>query len=300
MSRDAFERVVTRFDPHARLVRYWELKGGISAQVTALEIVRADGTTEKLIVRRHGELDRARNPNITADEFRLLQYLQPFDVAAPTPVHIDTSCTIFPTPYFVVRYVDGAIDLREDPADSRMESMARQLLRIHAIDGEAAALAFLPPTTKPVQWLLDRRPATPDHTMSEARIRDALDNAWPWPQHNRTVLLHGDFWPGNIVWRENELAAVLDWEDAERGDPLRDLGISRLDLLWAYGERAMDAFTQHYQSLAQIDMTNLPLWDLCAALRPAGRLADWADDATSLQRMLTRHALFTKRAFAGL
>ena len=36
----------------------------------------------------------------------------------------------------------------------------------------------------------------------------------------------------------------------------------------------MDVFTQRYQSLAQLDMTNLPLWDLCAALRPAADAAD--------------------------
>jgi aminoglycoside phosphotransferase (APT) family kinase protein len=216
------------------------------------------------------------------------------------PIHIDTSCSIFPTPYFVVGYVEGALDLGEEPADALLEAMARQLVKIHAIDGEAAALSFLPPATKTIQWLLDHRPVTPDVTMSEARIRAQLENAWPWPQHNRTVLLHGDYWPGNIVWRDGELAAVLDWEDAERGDPLRDLGITRLDLLWAYGECAMDGFTERYQALAHLDMTNLPLWDLCAALRPAGRLADWAGDAATLARMLERHALFVARAFADL
>jgi aminoglycoside phosphotransferase (APT) family kinase protein len=127
-----------------------------------------------------------------------------------------------------------------------------------------------------------------------------LDVRAAHPGRNATKLLHGDFWPGNIVWRDGALVAVLDWEDAERGDPLRDLGITRLDLLWAHGERAMDVFTLHYQSLAQIDMTNLPLWDLCAALRPAGRLADWAGDAATHRRMLERHALFVERAFAAL
>jgi aminoglycoside phosphotransferase (APT) family kinase protein len=241
-----------------------------------------------------------RNPNITADEFRLLQFLQPFDFAAPTPVHIDTTCTIFPTPYFVVGYVDGAIDLRDEPADSQVQTMAAQLARIHRIDGGTQAIAFLPLATKTIQWLLDHRPAKPDHSMSEPRVRAALDAAWPWPQHNPSRLLHGDFWPGNILWRDDALVAVLDWEDAERGDPLRDLGITRLDLLWAHGERAMDVFTRHYRSLTQLDMTNLPFWDLCAALRPAGRLADWAGDAATHQRMLTRHALFVERAFAAL
>lgn len=300
MSRDAFERVVQRLDPRARLLRHRPLTGGISAQMTALEIARADGTTAQVVVRRHGELDRMRNPNITADEFRLLRHLQAFDVAAPVPLHLDTTCTIFPTPYLVVEYVDGTIDLRDEPGDARLHTMARQLVRIHGIDGTSAALAFLPTAAQPVQWMLQQRPSAPDHTISEPRIRAALEAAWPWPQHNRSVLLHGDFWPGNIIWQGDELVAVIDWEDAARGDALRDLAISRLDLLWAYGNHAMDAFTQHYQSLARIDLTHLPLWDLCAALRPAGMLATWAGDEANLKRMSERHAFFVEQALARL
>ena len=200
MSRAAFERVVSQLDPHATLVRHWELKGGISADITALEIRRADGTTTKLIVRRHGELDRMRNPNITADEFRLLQFLLPHDVAAPTPIHIDTTCTIFPTPYLVVGFVDGAIDLRDEPADAHLDAMARQLTRIHDIDGGTEAIAFLPPAAKTIQWLLDHRPAMLDSSMAEAVSARTLESVWPWPQQQlQSKLLHGDYWPGNIL-----------------------------------------------------------------------------------------------------
>ena len=34
----------------------------------------------------------------------------------------------------------------------------------------------------------------------------------PPVQVNRPVLLHGDFWPGNILWRDGRLVAVIDWE----------------------------------------------------------------------------------------
>ena len=66
-----FERVVRRIDPQSRLLRAWELKGGVSARVTALEIERPDEHTRKMIVRQHGEVDRKHNPQIAADEFHL-------------------------------------------------------------------------------------------------------------------------------------------------------------------------------------------------------------------------------------
>jgi aminoglycoside phosphotransferase (APT) family kinase protein len=93
-------------------------------------------------------------------------------------------------------------------------------------------------------------------------------------QQNKPVLLHGDYWPGNILWRDDTIVAVIDWEDAQIGDPLIDFAISRLDILWIFGSDAFHAFTSHYQSLMDIDYVNLPYWDLCAALRLARLIGD--------------------------
>lgn len=57
-----FEQVVRKIDPNSKLLRAWQLKGGVSAQVTALETLRADGHTQKMIVRQHGERDLKHNP----------------------------------------------------------------------------------------------------------------------------------------------------------------------------------------------------------------------------------------------
>ena len=92
------------------------------------------------------------------------------------------------------------------------------------------------------------------------------------PQRNPSVLLHGDFWPGNVLWREEKLVAVIDWEDATLGSTLIDLAISRLDIGLIFGIDAMECFTRHYKSMMSLDYTHLPYWDLCAALRIA-RLA---------------------------
>jgi aminoglycoside phosphotransferase (APT) family kinase protein len=96
-----------------------------------------------------------------------------------------------------------------------------------------------------------------------------LEEVSPIAQQNASALLHGDFWPGNILWRNQTLVAVIDWEDAKAGDPLTDFAISRLDILWIFGVDAMHSFTHVYQSLMDIDYANLPYWDLCAALRLA-------------------------------
>ena len=82
---DLLDRIAHAVDPQARLVRAWELPGGVSAQVLGLEIARADGRRIKLVLRRHGAVDLAQNPHIAADEYRLLGLLSARGVPAPLP-----------------------------------------------------------------------------------------------------------------------------------------------------------------------------------------------------------------------
>ena len=64
-----FAQLVQTIDPQSKLLRAWELKGGGSAQVTALKIERPDGQTKKMIVRQHGAADIQQNPQITQDRY---------------------------------------------------------------------------------------------------------------------------------------------------------------------------------------------------------------------------------------
>jgi aminoglycoside phosphotransferase (APT) family kinase protein len=79
--------------------------------------------------------------------------------------------------------------------------------------------------------------ATPAASV-EARIMAAIAHHWPRLRLNPSVLLHGDYWPGNILWRDGTIEAVVDWEEAQFGDPALHLGD------WSYDpatERAMRA-----------------------------------------------------------
>jgi aminoglycoside phosphotransferase (APT) family kinase protein len=99
--------------------------------------------------------------------------------------------------------------------------------------------------------------------------------------------VHGDYWPGNILWTGSDIAAVIECEDAEDGDPLSDLGNGRLETLWTFGAVAMRAFTSHYLAFTEIDTTNLPNWDLRAVLHRCAALSDWGLTLT------TKHACWS-------
>lgn len=295
-----FEQLIQKIEPQSRLLRAWPLTGGVSAQVTALEIERSDGQTTKLIVRRHGPVDLAHNSNIAADEFKLLQIVQAAGLAAPRPYLVDQSGAIFGTPCIVIEYIEGASSFAPANPSDLLLQMATQLAGIHALDGASPELAFLPQIEQRYAARLGKRPALLDAALDETRVRTVLEAVWPLQQRNRSALLHGDFWPGNLLWRDERLVAVIDWEDAALGDPLADLANTRLEILWAFGVDAMQEFTRQYQALAAVDLANLPYWDLCAALKPIAQIDAWTDDVTTRQTMRAGLRAFIDQALAQL
>src|SRR5260370_28057267 len=295
-----FEQVVHKLDPQSKLLRTWELKGGVSARVTALETLRPDGHTQKMIVRQHGEVDLKHNPQVAADEFKLLQLLHSVGLATPAPYRLDQSGEIFSTPYLVIEYIEGKSEFAPSNLPDLLLQLATQLSRIHQVDCSHPDVSFLPNIEQRYAEKLRERPAQVDESIDEGHIRDTLEAVWPIHQRNKTVLLHGDFWPGNILWKDGQLVAVIDWEDAALGDPLADLANSRLEILWAFGIDAMHSFTQQYRSMTTIDFTNLAYWDLCAALRPVAQLAQWGLDDTTERTMRERHRWFVTQAFEKL
>lgn len=292
---DAFRRLVRRIEPHGAFLRASRLTGGVSAAVTVVDIERPDGRPARLIVRQRGKIDRQHNAHIARDEFTLLRIARSHGLAVPKPVHFDESCDLFPTPTLVLEYIDGETGFAPVDLADYLSQASAELAKIHGVN-DSPDLSFLPRQDRG----FGQRPSHLDTSLGEGRIRDVLESAWPVPGGNASVLLHGDFWPGNVLWRNGTLAAVIDWEDARVGDPLADLANARLELLWAFGIDAMHGFTDRYRSITTVDIANLPYWDLCAALRPCATLHTWGLDDPTVQRMRQQHALFVTQALASL
>jgi aminoglycoside phosphotransferase (APT) family kinase protein len=295
-----FEAIIHRIDPRFTLLNATKLEGGVSAQVTALEVRLPHGEHRKLVVRQYGKANLSSDPKVASHELGLLKVLRSHNLPVPEPLYADESNEVLSSPYMVIAFIDGETVYEPMDATDFVKQMADVLVRIHAINVNED-LSFLPNQTKVFTDRLQQRPSTLDETLSESRIRDALASVLPPIQANKSVLLHGDFWPGNTIWKHGKLAGVIDWEDAAHGDPLVDLGNGRLEILMFFGVGAMQVFTDLYRSLApDIDYTNLAYWDLCAALRPAGKMAEWGLDNETLQKLQNGHRNFVDQAIQKL
>lgn len=275
-----FEQLVQKLAPQSKLLRTWSLKGGISAAMTALEIERPDRQTSRMIVRRPGAASLKRNPRAAEDEYKLLQLTQSLGLATQRPYYLDQAGAVFSTPCLVIEYIEGQPEFAPPDLTDFIPQVATQLARIHSVDCTNQDLSFVPRQANGFADTFGPQPAGLNESLDEGRIRDTLESAWPLAQRNRSVLLHGDYWPGNLLWRDDALVAVIDWEDAKLGDPLIDFAVSRLDILWIFGLDAFRSFTRRYEAMMALDYTNLPYWDLYAALRlvrlAGADLAEWA------------------------
>lgn len=81
-----FEQIVQKIAPKSKLIHAWPLAGGMSAEMTALEVVMPDGLRQKRVVRRFGEGEPGRVA--AAKEFRLLQITHTAGLSTPIPYYL--------------------------------------------------------------------------------------------------------------------------------------------------------------------------------------------------------------------
>jgi aminoglycoside phosphotransferase (APT) family kinase protein len=301
-----YARVLRLVQPGARLERFVPLQGGISAETIALEYRDAKGAAQTVVVRRIGGRTEAADRTTAAEQYELLRALHEVGLPVPEPLLLDESRTLLAEPYLILGYLPGVtVSGPPDPA-AFARALARQLADIHRLGrGVIGACRFVPCARASYGELLAEPPFACTDAFPQREIRDALLRAWPLQQRNPDCLLHGDFHSGNVVWTDGQPTGVLDWADALIGDPLVDVSLTRLDLVWMLDDAAADTFTQAYLDATACDPTDLAHWDLFATLRPGSNLAAWASAWPALgrpdlteQTMNTARDAFARRALA--
>ena len=302
LGETALRAVLASVAPRLRLVASRPLTGGVSAQVTALTAESADGQRTDFVLRCYGQANLAADPRAAVHEFAVLSALHAAGLPVPRPFRADESGAVLPGPWLVTELMPGtAVTEPADPQPAVLGQLAATLAAIHSAGLGRARLPFLTDIRTVWTTRLGTWPESPDVALSEGAIRAALRDRPPPPVVNAARLLHCDYWPGNTLWQDGRLTAVIDWEDALLGDPVADLANSRLELAMFFGLAAAQEFTETYlRLLPGTDLSTLPQWELYAALRPAGKMAGWGMPADQLATMSARHREFTSAALAQL
>lgn len=241
------EARVRGLDPSARLLSTEPLAGGVSSHTRRL-VFEAGGGVQAVVERRPKAMPGKPPPaERAAREAALLACLPDLGVPAPRLRRFEPPDTL------VLDFLEGATDPPPGAPASMIGPMAALLAALHRLGPEHG----LPPLQAFTDPLADLRTWRPDLFPP-----DTDRGATCPPFTGAARLLHGDFWMGNLLWRDGGLAGLLDWEDACLGDPMAELAAACCDLHSRFGADAAEALVCAYAALAPVDRARLAWWDL--------------------------------------
>ncbi|MGA1371083.1 MAG: phosphotransferase family protein [Pseudomonadales bacterium] len=248
-----------RFDPRASILRTEKLTGGVSAEVQRVTLATRDGRTRELVVRSHREFSGKSDPALRATrEYQILSSLAVMDQPVPRPCAYDPPFTL------LLEWVEGSSAMPSAPADP----LAALIAGVHDSGVTLADEPFVDPLPMLREWL----PA-----MTIPQTLPALNKA-------HLTLVHGDYWPGNVLWHHGAVAALIDWEDASMGDCLIDVAAMRAELYRLTNRQTVDEFTRAYTERRGIDEGRLAWWDLFMASAQLMYMDSWGLPPAELQQ----------------
>jgi aminoglycoside phosphotransferase (APT) family kinase protein len=248
--------------------------GGASREAWFVDIER-DGETLDLFLR----YSRGKHP---ADSiFHSLQVeAEVFLALQDTEVTVPRTIAVHPTEEaMLAERVSGQtwFSRIRDPDEQvrTAQDFIRNLAALHRIDPRSLALPSLGPVKTAREHALDeianmrRRATRPDGSI-DGLVRVSLD----WLERNvpdgdlPVVLVQGDTGPGNFMYEDGHVTAVVDWELAHFGDPMDDIA-------WLSLRTVQDTFThfpdrlREYEELSgnPIDTARVWYYRLFAELR---------------------------------
>ena len=259
-------RVADRISPGASVQTITRLTGGVSADVYRLDLSFADGGSGAVVLRAHGATHGGHD---AALEFALLRAVHRLGLLAPEPLLVDSSRALISVPYLVIAFAPGSTAMPAQGVDHQVSAMAAMLRRIHAAPTES--LPALPDRLDPLSELFDFLPEGDEWAPLRGHLQTLEGTAF----HGTRCLLHGDYWPENILWQNGAITAVLDWEDAAIGDPLSDLASARVELRYLHGAAVMRRFLDAYMAAREVDLQRLALWQIYVAAAAAKYMGAW-------------------------
>jgi aminoglycoside phosphotransferase (APT) family kinase protein/putative sterol carrier protein len=258
----------------------------------------AGGERSEELVLRLGPRDFLVFPEYDlAGQARVMQALAGTGVPVPVVRWLETDESVLGRPFYVMGEIEGEIPSEMPPyhavgfcREATPERRARlwrngveTIAGIHALDWDGLGLSFLgvpEADTGPLDRQLDYYESFLDWARGD-QPQPILRAALQWLRQNRFVpsrvtLCWGDSRLVNLIYRDDEVVGVLDWEMAFLGDPVADLawwiffdwhhseglGIPRLE-----GFPGLEETVGIYEDASGHEVENLFYHDVMAAFR---------------------------------
>ena len=220
-----------------------------------------------------------------AVESMVLKAVHAAGMCVPVIWFLDAEGGPLDTPFMIMERMPGtsspAVLYADDYAEQRAaigQEFIRQLATLHTLDWSLMDLPF--DDAPSVDSAAERAVARWEKTLQEQQLQSHpfLAQSLRWLRSNlpvapRVSLLHGDYRTGNFLFENDRITAVVDWELAELGDPLEDLGWVFKEL-WMLGDKICgfferEEFIRLYEEYSgiRVDLDALRFWEMYAEFR---------------------------------
>jgi aminoglycoside phosphotransferase (APT) family kinase protein len=275
--RERLRELAAELVAGGRLAGVHALKGGISQGMHRLEVAAPGGERRQFVLRRFNDRTIEHDPTVAGREWRVLEALEGSAVPAPWPVWLDQAGRLFGRPALVTTLLPGKGTLVPQGARRWVQQLAQTLAAIHAVPITGTSLEELKNTDAGRASRLASDPPRED-LQGHVRAREvwsAMRELWPGVVRDGPVLVHGDYWAGNTLWRRGRLTGVVDWEGVGLASRASDVAYTHMDLALCAGGSLPDEFVEAYERAASWTMRDRAFWRLLAVWRALGDWWEW-------------------------
>jgi len=206
-----------------------------------------------------------------AMQFNTIRCLYDSDVPVPKVYWLEEDSSVLGTPFFIMGKVEGEILdpqapgqqphglLYEASPERRTPLWNRALeviVKINTLDWKTLGLSFLGVSEQGIN-ALDRQIDFYESHLRWAKVEPMsfFNRVFTWLRSNRyepkyISLCWGDARPGNLMYRDDKVAAVLDWDMAHIGPPESDLAWF-LTLDWLTSEECAGLRVPRWEGLPE-------------------------------------------------
>jgi aminoglycoside phosphotransferase (APT) family kinase protein len=171
---------------------------------------------------------RIAGPADVVRQGRIMAALNEAGLPAPAIPVLTSDPVVDGRPFVLMEAVEGTRIETAGVEQRPLEiagSAVRVLKRLHALALDRTGIGDEAPVGLQAEmlrwlWLMERAPN--ELTTRAGDLGGLL--AAHIPSEREPTLVHGDYHYGNMLFRDSDVVAVLDWEIAEIGQPLLDLG----------------------------------------------------------------------------
>ena len=168
-------------------------------------------------------------------EYKILKVLSENGLRVPKPMYLYNKKELSVDDFYIMEFIDGetiannqiADEFNEIQKNTITESFIKVLSEIHNFDVISSELNDLGKHEDYVERQINRwnkqfqSQKVREIKELESATKLLLDNI---PSQQTVGIVHGDYRLDNVRVKDNQVAAVLDWELCTLGDPLADMG----------------------------------------------------------------------------